>query len=89
MPLQNSACSRDASAGSISSSIPKELSPPRVAATMSGRSGGAAPEFMDVSYTGWRKKFSNSDPRRPPYSEICGIQAPAGAGPRSTRGRGH
>jgi Transcriptional regulatory protein, C terminal len=40
--------------------MPNESSPPLVAATMSGRSRCAGPEFMDEYYIEWRKKFSNS-----------------------------
>src|SRR5580704_13170592 len=59
MFLQNKACSIVAVAGSGSSSIPSEFSPPRVAATMSGRSGGASLVLMIQCYPAWRKKISN------------------------------
>ena len=66
MPLQNRACSKDALAGSVSSSMPNESSPPLVAATMSGRSRRSAPEVTDQFYAGGRKKFSNKGaPERP------------------------
>src|ERR1700735_1951122 len=89
MPLQNSACSRDALAGSVSSSIPTESSPPRVAATMSGLSEGTAPESMRRYYTDGRKKFSNSRWTLGPYGARCGVEASADTGPGSARGRGH
>src|ERR1700684_2489245 len=90
MPLQNSACSKDALADSTSSSMPKESSPPLVAAAMSGRSGCPAPEVMIQSSTARRKKFSNRRPvPRHPYSDIRGVKASKGADTGPARRRGH
>src|ERR1035438_5363870 len=59
MFFQNTACSSDAVARSASPSIPSELSPPLVAAMMSGRSCAVSCGGMVFSYTQGRKKISN------------------------------
>jgi len=60
MFLQNSACSNEAVSASASFSMPSELSPPLVAATMSGRSRRVSLGSMVQSYRERRKKISNS-----------------------------
>src|SRR5580704_2627393 len=89
MFLQNKACSKVAVPGSGSSFMPIEFSPPRVAATMSGRSGGASLVLMIQCYIVWRKKISNRTVILPPYDDGRGQYPPQRASSRATRRRGH
>src|SRR5450755_3529263 len=60
MFFQKSACSREAVDGSASSSMPREASPPLVAATMSGRPSAGASRLMVSSYATRHKNISNT-----------------------------